>query len=100
MSGEFTVDLDELMELVRRLDDLHEFLDERLRELDRKAGHVHQSSWSGAAAEAHRTAHREWMSAAQEFADGVRQMKRVGDDAHAQYTGAIKANAAMFRGRR
>ncbi|WP_419228882.1 WXG100 family type VII secretion target [Gordonia sp. CPCC 205515] len=99
MSGEFTVDLDELEQLVRRLTDLHEFLDGRLEDIDRQAAHVQQSSWSGRAADAHRTAHREWLSAAKEFADGVKTMKRIGADAHAQYTGAVKANTTMFRGR-
>ncbi|MGC5258179.1 WXG100 family type VII secretion target [Gordonia sp. DT218] len=99
MSGEFTVDLDELDHLVHRLTDLHAYLRERLEELDRKAAHVHQRGWEGLAATAHRAAHREWISAATEFADGVEEMKRISNDAHSQYAGAIKANLTMFRGR-
>ncbi|WP_245713606.1 WXG100 family type VII secretion target [Nocardia vaccinii] len=60
---------------------------------------MHAGSWSGAAASAHETAHREWAAAAKEFVAGITEMSTAARYAHTRYTAAKTANTRMF-GRR
>lgn len=99
MNGEYSVDLNQLDDIVTRLSSLAQFVEDRLDTLDRKSAAVHAGAWSGAAASAHETAHREWISAATEFVAGIAEMGSAARNAHIQYTAAKTANTLMF-GRR
>jgi WXG100 family type VII secretion target len=99
VTSEYGVDLDQLDNIVTRLSSLAEFLTDHLNTLDQKSAAVHSGSWTGAAATAHETAHREWSSAARELVQGVRDMSTAARNAHTQYTAAHTANNRMF-GRR
>ncbi|WP_067678545.1 WXG100 family type VII secretion target [Nocardia miyunensis] len=99
MNGEYSVDLNQLDDIVTRLSSLAQFIREHLDTLDQKSAAVHAGSWSGAAASAHEIAHREWASAATEFVDGITEMSTAARYAHTQYTAAKTANTHMF-GRR
>ncbi|MQY19484.1 WXG100 family type VII secretion target [Nocardia macrotermitis] len=99
MTGEYSVDLNQLDDLVTRLSSLAQFINEHLDTLDSKSAAVHAGSWSGTAASAHETAHREWSAAAAEFVAGITEMSTAARNAHTRYTGAATANTRMF-GRR
>jgi WXG100 family type VII secretion target len=57
------------------------------------------SSWSGAAAEAHRARHQRWTAAAAELNDALARMRRIAAVAEHNYTSAINANQAMWGAR-
>jgi len=99
MTGEYSVDLDQLDNIVSRLSSLAEFLTDHLSTLDQKSAAAHSGSWTGAAATAHETAHREWASSAKEFVQGINEMSTAARNAHTQYTAAQSANTRMH-GRR
>ncbi|MGF6886624.1 WXG100 family type VII secretion target [Nocardia sp. GAS34] len=98
MTEPFSVDLDQLDSLVTHLANLATFLTDRLDDLDRRAAAVHEGSWSGAAATAHETAHREWAVGAREFAEGVAAMREGLRRAHGHYSTAQSVNGSMLRG--
>ncbi|MBU3060686.1 WXG100 family type VII secretion target [Nocardia sp. NEAU-G5] len=99
MTGEYSVDLEQLDNIVTRLSSLAGFLTEHLDTLDHKSASVHSGSWTGATATAHETAHREWAAAARELVQGVRDMSTAARNAHTQYTAVQSANTRMFRRR-
>lgn len=99
MNGECSVNLDQLDDVVTRLSSLAQFVSEHLSTLDQKSAAVHAGSWSGTAASAHETAHREWSSAAAEFVAGIAEMSAAARNAHTQYNAAGSANFRMFRRR-
>lgn len=97
MTDAFSVDLDQLDRIVSRLAGLAGFITEHLETLDEKVAKVHAGSWSGATADAHRAAHSQWATAAQEVNQGVADMSTAARNAHTQYTSAISANTTMFK---
>lgn len=99
MSDEFSVDLTELDTIVARLSNLASFLGDQLAELDQKVAALRAGSWDSAGAAAYEDAHRQWLSGAQEFAQGVTDMSVAARDAHGHYTAAIGANTRMFGGK-
>ncbi|MGF6887174.1 WXG100 family type VII secretion target [Nocardia sp. GAS34] len=98
MTVPFDVDLDELDDLVACLKNLAVFITEHLDVLDQKTAAVHTGSWSGAAADTHRQAHREWSAAAREFRDGIAAMSTAAREAHDHYSSAKNTNNSMLRG--
>lgn len=96
MTGEHSVDLDQLDNIVTRLSSLAGFLTEHLKTLDQKSAAVHSGSWSGATATAHETAHREWASAAQELVQGIKDMSTAARSAHSNYGSTSAVNTRMF----
>ncbi|WP_067570110.1 WXG100 family type VII secretion target [Nocardia acidivorans] len=99
MSDEYSVDLTELDSIVTRLSNLAKFLGDHLTALDQQVTTLRADSWDSAGAAAYEDAHRQWLSGAQEFAQGVTDMSVAARNAHGQYTAAIGANTQMFGGR-
>lgn len=99
MNDRIRVDLDNLEDLVIQLRGAAQFINEHLDTLDRKASAVHSGSWTGIAAEAHKTAHDQWMAAASEFTAAIDEMRVAAHTAHSAYHKAIGANQRMFRKR-
>ena len=99
-TDEFTVDLDELDNLVTRLTSLVGFLTDHLSVLDQKVATLHSGDiWQGITADAHQKAHAQWAVAAKEFVDGVAELSTAARNAHSQHSTAITANTRMFRHR-
>ncbi|WP_225731090.1 MULTISPECIES: WXG100 family type VII secretion target [unclassified Nocardia] len=96
MSSEFSVDLDQLDQIVSRLNGLAGFLRDHLDELDRKVATLRRGSWESAAANAYSEAHTQWLTAAREFADGVAAMSAAAQQAHGRYTRAVDVNRRML----
>ncbi|MFF0492771.1 WXG100 family type VII secretion target [Nocardia sp. NPDC004068] len=97
MNSEFTVNLEQLDRIVSRLSGLSGFVRDHLDELDRRVAALHSGSWESAAATAYAEAHREWVSAAGEFAEGVAAMSDVAARAHGRYSRAVEVNRRMLQ---
>ncbi|WP_051193189.1 WXG100 family type VII secretion target [Nocardia jiangxiensis] len=77
----YSVDLDHLDAVTARIAGLHSFITDSLSGLDSRIAATHQD-WTGAAAEKHAEAHREWMKAATEARDGIEAMRAAAETAH------------------
>ena len=97
MSTGFTVDLDQLDQLVSGVHGLAGFVHDHLDELDHRIATLLDGSWESAAATAYHDAHTEWAGNAREFADGIATMGNAARLAHANYTDAITANTNLLR---
>lgn len=99
MSDEYSVNLTELDAIVTRMSNLAKFLGDQFTALDSEVAKLRTSGWDSAGAAAYEDAHRQWLTGAQEFAQGVTDMSAAARNAHGQYTAAIGANTQMFGGR-
>ncbi|MFQ6391994.1 WXG100 family type VII secretion target [Nocardia sp. KC 131] len=98
MSSHFSVDLDHLDQIVSRLSGLAGFVADHLDEIDDKVAVLHGSGWESVAAQAYADAHRQWVTGAREFAEGIRDMSDAARKAHDRYTTAIELNRQMHQG--
>ncbi|MFF5036631.1 WXG100 family type VII secretion target [Nocardia salmonicida] len=96
--AEFTVDLDQLDNLVTRLVGLAGFVGDHLDDIDDKVAGLLGTGWESVAAEAYQAAHQQWVAGARDFADGIRTMSDAAKAAHGHYGTAQSANSRMFRG--
>ncbi|WP_216894697.1 WXG100 family type VII secretion target [Nocardia alni] len=87
----YRVDLEHLDQVTTHIANLRGFVADSLTGLDQRISAAHQQ-WSGAAAEKHLAAHREWMNAAQRIKDGIETMHTAAKTAHAAYTDGLAAN--------
>ncbi|GAA5067197.1 WXG100 family type VII secretion target [Nocardia callitridis] len=96
MSSEFTVDLEHLEQIVSRLSGLAGFVADHLDEIDTKVAALHDTGWESRAAQAYADAHRQWVTGAREFAEGIRDMSDAAKANHAAYTRALETNRRML----
>lgn len=97
MSAEFSVDLDELDQLVARLSGLGGFVAEQLDQVDDKV-YALSGVWEGVAAQAYQDAHSQWSVGAREFAEGVQSMSDAAKRIRGRYNAASEANMKMLEG--
>jgi WXG100 family type VII secretion target len=90
-SDGYRVDLEHLDQTTARIAGLRGFVAHSLTGLDQRITAAHQQ-WSGAAADKHAAAYREWMTAAQTVKDGIERMHTAAKAAHTAYTDAVAAN--------
>jgi WXG100 family type VII secretion target len=93
--GSYRVDLEHLDQFTARIAGLYGFVQDSLSGLDQRVTAAHQQ-WSGAAADRHADAHREWMTAAGEAQDGIYAMRKAAAAAHDSYTAVIAANRKLL----
>ncbi|MGH3495185.1 MAG: WXG100 family type VII secretion target [Sciscionella sp.] len=91
----FAVQLESLVEVVDRMAIFERQVEERLGELESRMSRLH-GTWSGAAAEEHRAAHRRWLDGAREMREAMATLRRIGSTAHGNYSSAIAANRRMW----
>ncbi|MFR9772258.1 WXG100 family type VII secretion target [Nocardia sp. SC052] len=96
--SEFSVNLDDLDQIVTRLSGLAGFISEHLDDIDDKVATLAGTGWESVAAQAYSNAHRQWMTGAREFADGVREMSDAARKAHTRYSTAADINRQMLQG--
>ncbi|KAF0836741.1 WXG100 family type VII secretion target [Nocardia caishijiensis] len=96
-SQPFSVDLDELVQLITRVSGFVGFLNDSLDGLEQRIAVV-QQTWHGRAADAQAAAFREWHHGATEVADGIDSMRAAVQAAHSRYTAAIEVNRKMLGG--
>ncbi|WP_067864232.1 WXG100 family type VII secretion target [Nocardia shimofusensis] len=97
MSG-FSVDLDELDQIVARLSGLAGFIEDHLDEIDDKVATLAGTGWESIAAQAYTDAHRQWALGAREFTDGIRSMSDAAQRARNRYSSAADVNKQMLQG--
>ncbi|MFD4457031.1 WXG100 family type VII secretion target [Nocardia sp. NPDC058480] len=98
MSEEFSVDLDELDQIVTRLSALSGFLSDQVNALDAGLAKVSAGSWVGVAAGAYADAQRDLGKSAREFSTSISGLADRVKYARQQYEDAATVNIDMFRG--
>ena len=94
-SPAYSVDLDQLAEVVAGLARCQEGCDEALDDVVRQVSRLH-GSWDGQAAEAQSEAQERWESGFATMRDGLAAMRDAAGTAHGNYRAAIDANLAMW----
>ncbi|MFE6924109.1 WXG100 family type VII secretion target [Nocardia sp. NPDC057663] len=97
MGSEFSVDMDQLDQIVARLAGLAGFVADHLDDIDDQVAKLKGTSWEGLAADAYQVAHLQWVTGAREFAEGIRDMSDAAKAAHGRYTTAADANKRMLQ---
>ncbi|MFI9402715.1 WXG100 family type VII secretion target [Nocardia sp. NPDC052316] len=95
MTDRYRVDLAHLDAVTAKVASLTSFVTDSLTELDQRIATV-QSSWNGAAADAHATAHAEWVAAATRMTEGLDKMRAAAAAARNSYESGTAANLAML----
>jgi WXG100 family type VII secretion target len=95
--SEFSVNIDDLDQLVARLSGLVGFIEDHLDEIDDKVATLTGTGWEGVAAQAYSDAHRQWVTGAREFTDGVRNMSDAAGRARTRYSTAADINKQMLQ---
>ncbi|MEV0331356.1 WXG100 family type VII secretion target [Nocardia sp. NPDC050717] len=98
MGSEFTVDLDELEQLVAALAGFAGFINDHLDEIDDRVAGLVGTGWEGIAADAYQVAHQQWSTGARDFVEGIRDMSTAAKTAHTRYTNAADLNLRMLQG--
>ncbi|WP_370010975.1 WXG100 family type VII secretion target [Nocardia cyriacigeorgica] len=99
MTGEYTVDLNELENITSRVRGYQAFLTDGLAELETRIEGL-KSSWSGVAANAFADAHRDWSAAVADMAEGLRALETTAVRAHTSYSAVSATNLKMVGRRR
>lgn len=95
MGTPFTINTDELADIVSDMARFDADAESTCSDVDALVQKLH-ASWSGDAAAAQRAAHDRWTKGAQQMRSAIGDLKQSGDTAHANYTGAVAANQAMW----
>ncbi|MFC6011794.1 WXG100 family type VII secretion target [Nocardia lasii] len=96
MESQFSVDMEQLDQIVARLAGLAGYVADHLDQIDDKVATLQGGIWEGVAAEAYQVAHTQWISGAKEFAEGLRDMSTAAKSAHTRYSGAADLNKKML----
>ncbi|GGN94260.1 hypothetical protein GCM10011610_57000 [Nocardia rhizosphaerihabitans] len=94
--SEFSVNMDELDQIVARIAGLAGYVADHLDDIDDQVATLKGSSWEGIAADAYQIAHTQWATGAREFADGLRDMSTAAKSAHTRYGNAADINKKML----
>ncbi len=91
----FTIDSDELDEVIADVSRCEGALDTLTQDLTRQM-RVLQSVWEGLAADAHQEAHEEWTQGMQAMRTALGDLRGAARVAHGNYTGAADTNVSMW----
>ena len=91
----YRVELEELLAFIDRLQTFERRAETMATRVDAQVAGLHDT-WSGAAAEAHRARHQEWMAGATQMREALAQLKTAADTAHRNYTDAARLNLDML----
>ncbi len=95
MSATFSVDLDQLEELIVRLARFERALESVQIDVQARMSRVH-AVWRGVAAEEHAAAHARWCTGSQEMHDALQTMRAIAATARENYSAAIRVNGALW----
>ncbi len=93
--GDYTVDPDELIAIVRELKTCRTNLERNLTDLRRQMK-VLQDSWEGLSADAQAVAQEEWEQGMETMNFALQDLTDASEYAHGNYTGAIQLNMTMW----
>lgn len=91
----YRVDLDELAQVIGSLDAFSRTLLSKVADLDKAMSDLHVT-WEGEAALAHKKAHQGLMAGAADVHAAVRELHDVAQNAHVNYSNAVKANLDIW----
>lgn len=92
----YRVELSELLDFADRLEAFESRAEAAATRVDDQIATLH-NTWSGDAADIHRTRHQEWMTAAAQMRDALAQLRAAAHNAHRNYTDAAQLNVDMLR---
>ena len=95
MDHNYTVDLDELQALTRRIDDFAFFVRECLLAADASATSL-PTVWTGPAADAFQVAYRDWGRSAETLATDISALAASTKSACETYSAAFEGNSSML----
>ncbi|MEU2038968.1 WXG100 family type VII secretion target [Nocardia niwae] len=95
MTSSFGVDLNHLDVVTARIAGLVGFTEDTFTGVEQRVNALHRN-WTGAAADAHAEAHRDWVEGAADVRDGIAAMRAAAAAAHAAYSAAITTNLRML----
>jgi WXG100 family type VII secretion target len=95
MAEAFRVDTDALADAVQRMAEFGRYAESMLAEINSVVASLH-ATWTGDGAAAHAEAHRHWTRGEAMMREALAQLKSAGATAHANYTGAMSTNLAMW----
>ena len=95
MAEAFRVDPEALADAVRRMTEFQRHAEDVLTEIDSRVARLH-ATWTGHGAAAHADAHRRWARGAALMREALAQLETAGATAHANYTGVMSTNVAMW----
>ena len=95
MAEAFRVDPAALADAVRRMTEFGRYAEGMVNEIDSAVSHLH-TSWTGEGAAAHAEAHRRWTHGEAMMREALARLGSAGATAHANYTGAMATNLAMW----
>lgn len=93
--GRFTVDSDELDEVVADVAGCEQALEGLTNDLEVQVRALHEV-WEGLAAEAQREAHHEWEQGMRAMRDALAGLRGAARTAHGNYTAAVETNLWMW----
>lgn len=91
----YRVDLAELLAFVDQLERFEARAEALAGRVDGQVADLH-TTWEGAASQAHRASHDEWMAACTQMRDAAADLKTAANTAHRNYTDAVRANLEML----
>lgn len=91
----YRVELDELLAFVDKLEAFGKRAEAIAARVDSQVADLH-TSWSGDAATAHRAQHDEWIAAAAQMREAVKELREAARTAHQNYTDAARLNVEML----
>lgn len=91
----YAVNLPELETTSDKLAALVGFVEDSLHQVETRAATL-RADWSGEAATAYDTAHRDWVAGIQDMKDGLLRMQEAAKTAHINYVNASQTNVAML----
>jgi WXG100 family type VII secretion target len=91
----FRVDPEALADAVQRMAEFGRYAERMVAEIDSVVAHLH-ATWTGEGAAAHAEAHRRWTHGETMMREALARLKSAGATAHANYTGAMATNLAMW----
>lgn len=92
----YRVELEELLAFVDRLQTFESRAEAIANRVDDQVAALH-NTWSGDAADAHRTRHQEWAAGATQMREALAQLRAAAHTAHRNYTDAAQLNVDMLR---
>ena len=95
MSGAFSVDLEQLDELVVQLARFGRALESVQGDVRSRMNRVH-AVWRRVAADEHAAAHAQWRSGSVDVHEALQAMRSIASTAHENYAAAIRVNRALW----
>lgn len=95
MSGAFSVDLEQLDELVVQLARFGRALESVQSDVQLRMNRVH-AVWRGVAADEHAAAHAQWRNGSADTHEALQTMRSIAATAHENYSAAIRVNGALW----